>query len=405
MLDTGIERSDQLSRVSGFGKETKNVLTRRDFMIATAMVGAGAVTIATLGQKEAAAQGAKEPATPAKTTGATLRLEEVLKAAREKLHPQCRVCPECNGVACAGEVPGFGGIGTGSSFRANCEALARRHLKIRTFHEVKKPDSSFILWGQKLAIPILAAPMGGTKINMGGKMSEEEFGNALLDGCIMAGTFGMVTDIFEPLPVYETRIKAIAARNGKGVAIIKPRTQEEIIKRIRIVESSGALAVGIDIDSAGMAARLPVEPKTLKQLKELTSATKLPFIIKGIMTPEEAEIAVEGGAAAIVVSNHGGRVLDHTPGAADVLPEIAHKVKGKVIIFCDGGIRYGTDVLKLIALGADAILVGRPLIYGAFGAGQEGVALMLNKMKGELVSAMILTGTGSIRSVSKDILA
>ena len=123
------------------------------------------------------------------------------------------------------------------------------------------------------------------------------------------------------------------------------------------------------------------------------------------MTPEEAQMAAETGAAAIVVSNHGGRVLDHTPGAADVLPEIAHKVKGKVIIFCDGGIRYGTDVLKLIALGADAVLVGRPLIHGAFGGGQEGVALMLNKMKGELVNAMILTGTGSIRNVSKDILA
>ena len=80
------------------------------------------------------------------------------------------------------------------------------------------------------------------------------------------------------------------------------------------------------------------------------------------MTPDEAEIAVEVNAAAIVVSNHGGRVLDHTPGAADVLPEIAGRVKGKITILADGGVRTGADVLKLLALGADAVLIGRPLV-------------------------------------------
>jgi len=405
MSDKEVAKSNQVSDMGKLRGEAGGVITRRGFMLGTAVVGAGAFTLAHLAQKEAVAQAAKEPAAPAKPSGTTLKLDDVLKVAREKLHPHCRVCPECNGVACSGEVPGFGGVGTGSSFRANYEALARRRLTMRTFHEVKKPDTSVTLWGEKLAIPILPAPMGGTMINMGGKMSEDEFRDAMMGGSIMAGTLGVATDIFEPLAVYETRIKAIASHNGKGIAIIKPRAQEEIIKRIRIVETSGAVAVGIDIDSAGMALRLPVEPKTVKQLKELASATKLPFIIKGIMTVEEAQMAVEAGAAAIVVSNHGGRVLDHTPGAAEVLPEIAQKVKGKVVIFCDGGIRYGSDVLKLAALGADAVLVGRPLIWGAFGGGREGVALMLNKMKGELANAMILTGTASMRNVSKDILA
>jgi isopentenyl diphosphate isomerase/L-lactate dehydrogenase-like FMN-dependent dehydrogenase len=147
-----------------------------------------------------------------------------------------------------------------------------------------------------------------------------------------------------------------------------------------------------------------VEPKTPAQLRELVQATKLPFILKGIMTPDEAEMALQSGAAAIVVSNHGGRVLDHTPGVAAVLPAVARKVKGKMVVFADGGIRYGADVLKLLALGADAVLLGRPLIRGAFGGGKDGVALLLNKMKNELIVSMTLTGTGSVQNVSPRIL-
>jgi isopentenyl diphosphate isomerase/L-lactate dehydrogenase-like FMN-dependent dehydrogenase len=122
------------------------------------------------------------------------------------------------------------------------------------------------------------------------------------------------------------------------------------------------------------------------------------------MTPEEAEMAVDAGAAAIVVSNHGGRVLDHTPGVADVLGPIAQKVKGKLVILTDGGIRYGDDVLKLLALGADAVLVARPLIRGVFGGGKEGVAVILNRMKIELVMSMILTGTPRVIGVPRKII-
>lgn len=122
------------------------------------------------------------------------------------------------------------------------------------------------------------------------------------------------------------------------------------------------------------------------------------------MTPEEAEIALAAGAAAIVVSNHGGRVLDHTPGAAEVLPAIAARVKGRLLIFADGGVRSGSDVLKLLALGADAVLVGRPLVIGVMGGGREGVAFLLNKLKSELIQAMLLTGTADVKSVPRAIL-
>jgi 4-hydroxymandelate oxidase len=334
-------------------------------------------------------------------------LKTIRDTAREKMKGYCRVCPVCDGRVCAGEVPGMGGVGTGSAFRANIEALSRIRLKMRTIHPVKEPDLSFTLWGRKLSLPVLAAPMTGTPYNMGGKMTEEEFITELVSGAIQAGTISMTGDGADP-SMYGSGLKAGAANKAGTIAIIKPRAQEEIVKYIRLAEAAGVLALGMDIDGAGLVTMAmkgqPVGPKTFAEVKDVVSATRLPFIVKGVMTVEEAEEAVQAGASAIVVSNHGGRVLDFTPGAAEVLPGIAARIKDKAIIFADGGIRSGTDVLKLLALGADAVLVGRPLVVGAFGGGREGVALLLNKMKSELLQAMLLTGTADVKTVSKDIL-
>ncbi|OGW18171.1 MAG: alpha-hydroxy-acid oxidizing enzyme [Nitrospirae bacterium GWC2_57_13] len=336
-----------------------------------------------------------------------MELKTIKKNAREKLQGFCRVCPVCDGRVCAGEVPGMGGAGTGSAFMANVEALARHRLNMRTIHPVKEADLSFDLWGTKLSLPVLAAPMTGAPYNMGGKMTEEEFITEVVEGSLLAGTSAMTGDGADPT-MYDSGLQAGAAHHGRTIAIIKPRQQEEIIKRIRQAEAAGVLAVGMDIDGAGLVTMAlkgqPVSTKTFEELKEVVAATKLPFVLKGIMTPEEAELAVQAKAAAIVVSNHGGRVLDFTPGAAEVLPRIADRVRGKIIIFADGGVRSGADVLKLLALGADAVLVGRPLIVGAFGNGREGVALLLNKMKSELLQTMVLTGTADVKKVSKNVL-
>lgn len=336
-----------------------------------------------------------------------MELSNLRKIAADKLKGYCRICPYCDGVACAGEVPGMGGLGTGSSFKANIAALANYRFNMRTIHNVKNPDTTKEIFGETLSVPILAAPMTGTTYNMGGKITEEEFAEEIIAGSLMAGTIGMTGDGADPA-MYGSGLKAISSHNGKGIAIIKPRENNEIIKRIRLAEEAGAVAVGIDIDGAGLVTMAmkgqPVSPKSLNEIKELTASTELPFLLKGIMTPQEAELAVEANAAAIVVSNHGGRVLDHTPGVADVIMAIADKVKGKLIIFADGGIRTGSDVLKFLALGADAVLVGRPLIIGAIGGGRQGVSILINKMKNELVQAMLLTGTADVKKVSKDIL-
>jgi isopentenyl diphosphate isomerase/L-lactate dehydrogenase-like FMN-dependent dehydrogenase len=393
-------------------------LSRRDFMRNAAAGAAGAVVLAGIMQKEslaaeptkAAAPAAAAQGAPAKKTEA-LKVEDVLKVAREKLYPRCRVCPECDGVACAGEVPGMGGIGSGRSFKNNYAALQRIELNMRTFHNIKKVDTTVKLFGEQLALPVMSGATGGVTYNMGlkGKMTDAEYIDALLGGCRLGGTLGWAADgIGDPLETFRIRLEAVKKYEGKAIVTIKPKTQEEIIKRIRMIEEAKAVAFAIDIDSAGRAARaLPgqtVEPKTLKQLRELAKSTKLPFIVKGVMTVDEAKMALDAGAAGIVVSNHGGRVLDYTPGVADVLPKIAAKVKGKIVIIADGTMKYGTDVLKMLALGADAVLAGRHLLRGAVGGGKEGVALFLNKMKSELVDAMVLTGTASVRKVNKNII-
>jgi isopentenyl diphosphate isomerase/L-lactate dehydrogenase-like FMN-dependent dehydrogenase len=401
--------------------DNKKAIDRRSFLLTATAAGVGAVALggaARAGEPAAApavaqgtaapaSQGAAAPATP-KPTGSR-KLDDVLKVAREKLYPRCRVCPECDGQACAGEVPGMGGIGSGMSFKNNVTALQRVRLNLRSLHDGAKPDLSTTVFGQKLDVPFMITSLAGTTYNMGGKISEEDFIEALFGGAAKLGTMSFVADGTEdPLAVYQTRLKAIT-RYGRGIGVIKPRDQQELLRRLRLVEEAGATAVAVDVDSAGRAARAAklgevIEPKTARHLEEIARATKLPFIVKGVMTPDEALVAVQCGAKGIVVSNHGGRCLDHTPGTAEVLPAIAAKVKGKASILVDGGARHGGDVLKFLALGADVVLVGRPCIRGAFGGGAEGVQLVLEKIRGELAQDMILTGTRSARKVDRKIV-
>lgn len=327
--------------------------------------------------------------------------------AREKLKGYCRVCPVCDGRACAGEVPGMGGTGTGVGFRNNLAALAAYTLNMRTLHNAKDPNTEIELFGSRLSFPIMAAPMTGTPYNMGGSISERDFIGMIVSGSKEAGTLGWTGDGADP-EMYNSGLAAISCEQGHGIPIIKPREQEVIIECMRRAEKAGAKAVGVDIDGAGLITMAlkgqPVGPKTKEEIKELVAATNLPFILKGIMTVDEAITAAEAGVSAIVVSNHGGRILDFTPGAAEVLPAIVEAVQGKVTIIADGGVRTGVDALKLLALGADAVLVGRPLVVGAFGGNTEGVKVILDKMAAELKQAMILTGCHTIKDINEQVL-
>lgn len=333
--------------------------------------------------------------------------QTIRKDAREKFHGSCRVCPTCNGIVCAGEVPGMGGLGTGTAFKNNVEALASYRLNLRTIHNVDTPKLSCNILGMELTLPVIAAAIGGIALNMNSAMTEEEYCQAIVAGSRQAGIIGMTGDGPKP-EVFGSGLKALEANGGYGIPVIKPRETDKIIELAARAATAGAPAFGMDIDAAALInmvnAGQPVGPKTQADLEEIKKHTTIPFIVKGIMTPDEAEICAAAGVDAIVVSNHGGRALDHAPGTAEVLPYIAEAVKGKVTILVDGGIRTGVDILKMLALGADAVLIGRPLAIAAVGGGAEGVALAVNKLAGELKAAMVLTGTADVTDVSANIL-
>jgi NAD(P)H-dependent flavin oxidoreductase YrpB (nitropropane dioxygenase family) len=334
-------------------------------------------------------------------------MKEVRKTAKERMKGFCQVCPVCDGRACAGQVPGMGGLGTGASFAANLRALAARRFNMRLIHGVDAPRTEVELLGQRLAMPVLAAPIGGVAFNMGGGVSEEDYIKAVLKGCLSRGVLGCTGDGIPPF-IIDSALAALAEVGGRGVPFIKPWGEQELGDKMRRVKETSPVMVGMDIDAAGLITLAlmgrPVSPKPVEKLKEIIAACPAPFIVKGIMTPEDARLAARAGAKAIVVSNHGGRVLDHTPGTAEVLPAIAAAVKGQVAILADGGVRTGGDVLKMLALGADAVMIGRPLAMAAVGGLDEGVAAYLDQIKSELSAAMVLTGTADAARVSPDIL-
>jgi 4-hydroxymandelate oxidase len=141
-----------------------------------------------------------------------------------------------------------------------------------------------------------------------------------------------------------------------------------------------------------------------KDVEWLRSFSKVPLLLKGVLNPEDAARAVEAGVSGIIVSNHGGRNLDTVPTTIDALPLVAEKVAGRIPILMDGGIRRGTDILKAIALGANAVLIGRPQLYGLAAAGAEGVARIIEILRREFEMAMALTGRPTIASIDRSVL-
>jgi len=331
-----------------------------------------------------------------------MTLKEAAINARKLMMPQCRMCPECDGVACRGEVPGMGGKGTGTGFISNIVELKKITLNLRTIHDVKEPDLTIELFGQHLTMPVMPAPVTGVNFNMGNKVTEEDYIRAVIRGSKNAGIIPMVGDsAFKSF--IEDNLKVLKEESVLGIPFIKPWNNEELLSRIDLAMNTDPVAVGIDIDAAGLDTLKMhgqrVDPKSLEELKEVKRHLLVPFIIKGIMTVEEAELAILAGADAIVVSNHGGRILDHTPATAVVLKEIALAVSGRCKIFVDGGVRSGVDVFKLLALGADAVLIGRPFAQYAIGGGEEAVTLYAQKIYNELRGAMLLTGCKDLASI------
>jgi len=145
-------------------------------------------------------------------------------------------------------------------------------------------------------------------------------------------------------------------------------------------------------------------PKSLTALKELASVTRLPFILKGVLSTQDAEKALEIGAGGIVVSNHGGAIIDYAAHPLEVLPEIKEVIGNQIPIFADSGFRRGSDVMKALALGADAVLIGWPLVYGLAANGSQGVAEMITILTAELQRIMSVTGCKNLSEIGDEIL-
>ena len=329
--------------------------------------------------------------------------EEVIQAARGNLK-LCHACPVCNGIACKNTIPGPGSKGTGTVAPRNYNAWQEIYLNLDTIAENRGVDTSLELFGEKFALPVFAAPIAAVEGHYSPYYNEFDYTETLAKGCREADIAAFTGDGLNR-DFFNAGCAALE-KSGFSVPTVKPWHKELVFEKIDQARSSGAKVIAMDIDASGLpflkSMTPPSGPKSGAELREFAERAEVPFILKGIMTPEGARKAIEAGAGGIVVSNHGGRVLDHTPATAWVLPEIVDAVEGKIPVFVDGGIRTGYDVFKALALGATAVLIGRPFVTMVYGGGMEGVKTYAAKLRAELCDAMVMTGCATLADITYD---
>ena len=330
---------------------------------------------------------------------------EILQSARTCMGPYCKACPVCNGRACGNTIPGPGSKGLGVTFQRNYQKWQEICVQMDTICENRPADTSFDFFGKKLRLPVLAAPVGAMKMHYGDKYDDAAYNDLLVSACRDAGILAFTGDGMDAA-VMEGAVRAIHHADGCGVPTVKPWDKDTIFAKLTQARKADPVAVAMDIDAAGLPFLKnhmpPAGSKTVEQLREIIEYAQKPFILKGIMTPAGARKALEAGAAGIVVSNHGGRVLDQCPATAEVLPAIVEAVAGRMKIFVDGGIRTGLDVFKALALGADGVLIGRPFVTMVYGGGAEGVRVYADKLQSELQDAMQMCGVHTLKEITRD---
>lgn len=334
-----------------------------------------------------------------------MNYSECIENARAKIGNYCKACPECNGRACKNQMPGPGAKGIGDTAIRNYDKWKEIRLNMDTLVEKRPIDTSLSLFGKEFKYPFFAGPVGAVNLHYGDCLNDVSYNDILVSACAEFGIAAFTGDGVDS-NVMLAATKAIKNAGGIGIPTVKPWNIELIREKLELVKESEAFAVAMDIDAAGLPFLKNLNPpagsKSVEELREIVDAAGLPFIVKGIMTVKGALKAKEAGASAIVVSNHGGRVLDQCPATAEVLEEIADAVDGSMKIFVDGGIRSGTDVFKALALGADAVIIARPFVTAVYGGGREGVESYIQKISGELADTMAMCGVASLEEISRD---
>ena len=320
-----------------------------------------------------------------------------------------------------------GGAADELTIKWNVEKYRDIKLEPNALIDVSGLDTTTTLFGQRHSLPILLAPVSNQRlVHPDGELATAR--GAGIAGVTMVLSSGANTSI-------EDVVKAATQPVWFQLYVAKDRSlARDLVQR---VEAAGAKAICVTVDSPADGARnrqnhaklvIPpgieyphyvgikeppsivtldvVHPAKLewRDMEWLRSLTKLPLLLKGVMNPRDADRGIEIGADGIVVSNHGGRCLDTQPATIEVLPRIAAKVNRRVPILVDGGIRRGTDVVKALALGASAVLIGRPYIYGLAVGGADGVAHAVKVLRQEFLLSMALLGRPNLASIDRSVI-
>ena len=337
-----------------------------------------------------------------------MNYQDVMNEAKTCMGAYCKVCPVCNGRACKNQMPGPGAKGVGDTAIRNYEKWQEIRVNMDTICENKPVDTSLELFGKTFRFPFFAGPVGAVQLHYGKKYDDMTYNEVLVRACSEAGIAAFTGDGTNPA-VMEGAAKAIAKAGGAGIPTVKPWNIETIREKMALCKEAGSFAVAMDIDAAGLPFLKNLTPlagsKTVEELREIAQMAGVPFIVKGVMTVRGALKAKEAGASAIVVSNHGGRVLDQCPATAEVLMDIVDALEGSgVKVLVDGGIRSGVDVFKALAMGADAVGIARPFVTAVYGGGEEGVKLYIEKIGAELADTMAMCGVHDVKSITREMI-
>lgn len=315
----------------------------------------------------------------------------------------------------------------------NRAAFNRIILRPRALVDVSKIDLSLELFGLKLPYPIILDPAGGKNCfypdgeNVVARAAASaralHITNGGIDRLVQSGAgpawFMLTTGA--PLRTTAAMKAFLKPLEDKGCSRICFTTDIMYVShRERNIRNKfermwcevglpqrdpqGRLPEAKNPERAGEYPSRPFPTPTWEKLQEFVSLTKLPVVLKGVLTAEDAERAVQHGAAGIIVSNHGGRQLDHVGATIEALPEVVAAVRGRIPVLIDGGFRRGTDILKALALGAKAIAIARPYLYGLAAFGQPGVERVLELLRTELALDMALAGVPNLQAIDRSLV-
>ena len=300
-----------------------------------------------------------------------------------------------------------GAAETRATFYRNPRAFQKYLFRQRIFHDVTEPDISIELFGRRLPIPAITAPVGS--FSLIGKETEREVAEGTAN--VGAMMFTSQAAKFDPKGWRQ------AAKSPLVFMAYMNRGKEEVSEYAKTAQDLDFAAVGITMDTVKpvkIGDEVPMSTKdgkprkghksTLKDIEWLKQQVNLPVVVKGIMGADDARSAVNAGADAVVVSNHGGRILDFNRAALEALPEVVEAVGDRVPVILDSGVRSGGDIVKALALGATAILAGRPVAWGVAAFGARGVERVFAIFEEEMKRVMCMTGVAKVSEVTKSIL-